>query len=50
MENIKELGEVTFKHVLRDNNKEADHQANLAVRRDIGQVCENENIYVRDIP
>ena len=50
MENIKELGDVTFRHVLRSNNKEADHRANLAVRRSTGQVCENDQTYAKDIP
>lgn len=50
MENTRALGEVIFKHVLRNHNKDADQQANQAVSRRLGQVRENDKIYVRDIP
>lgn len=50
MENIRKLSGVTFKHVLRGNNTEADEQANKATSRQTGQVRENDAVYEKDIP
>ena len=50
MDNLIHLGDITFKHVLRNNNMEADSFANRAVNRTIGQVRENDHIYVKSIP
>lgn len=50
MEVLKNINEVTFKHVLRGNNSEADEQANKATKRNAGQVKENDEVYERDIP
>jgi ribonuclease HI len=44
-DNVKEMGDTTFKHVLRDNNTEADHYATKATNRQIGKVKENDLIY-----
>lgn len=49
VDNIKEMGDTIFKHVLRDNNTEADHFATKASNRQIGQVKENEFIYEKPI-
>ena len=35
--NLQFLGEVTFKHILRENNHTADMQANLAINRPMGE-------------
>lgn len=48
--NIADLGKVTFKHVLRENNSEADEQANLASTRPTGQARENDHQYEQHIP
>jgi len=50
MENIRSISEVTFKHVLRGNNTEADEQANNATGRQTGQVKENDQVYEKVIP
>jgi len=50
LDNIQELGDMLFKHVLRDNNNEADHLASMATSRQIGQVKENELTYGKPIP
>jgi len=50
MDNLIHLGDTTFKHVLRTNNMEADSFANRVVNRTIGQVRENDHIYVKSIP
>lgn len=50
MGNIRSLGNVTFKHVLRINNKEADNHANKASNRQKREVKENDRIYKKDIP
>eukprot|EP00253_Pinus_taeda_P013228 PITA_13228 len=49
-DNLRNMGEVTFMHVLRENNAEADSLASKAVNRQQGQVRENERIYERAIP
>lgn len=50
MDNIGHTGDTTFKHVLRDNNTEADSFANRATNRPIGQVRENDTTYDKPIP
>lgn len=50
MNNISHMGDTSFKHVLRDNNCEADSLANRAVNRLIGQFRENDNTYDNPIP
>jgi len=49
-DNLINMGDTTFKHVLRDNNTEADFFASKAVSRQSGQIRENERIYVKAIP
>jgi ribonuclease HI len=49
-DNVKEMGDTTFKHVLRDNNTEADHYATKASNRQIDQVKENDIIYEKPVP
>eukprot|EP00253_Pinus_taeda_P024741 PITA_24741 len=48
--NIINLGEITFKHVLRENNAAADSFASKAVSRPSGQIRENEHLYDKAIP
>lgn len=48
--NLKGLGRVSFKHVLREHNKEADNLANKATEREEGSVKENNEIYCISIP
>ena len=50
MDNISNLGDATFKHVMRENNSEADYYANRETSRPTGQVRENENTYDKPIP
>ena len=50
MDNIKKLGNVVFKHVLRTQNKEADSLANEAVEQRAGMAKENHEIYEQAIP
>eukprot|EP00253_Pinus_taeda_P026343 PITA_26343 len=50
IENTRTIREVTFKHILRGNNSEADEQANNAIGRQTGQVKENEKVYEEAIP
>ena len=50
MGNIRSLGNVTFKHILRTNNEEADNQAKKASNRQICEVKENDRVYRKDIP
>eukprot|EP00253_Pinus_taeda_P002659 PITA_02659 len=50
IENTRNLREVSFKHILRGNNSEADQQANNATGRKIGQVKENDQVYEEAIP
>lgn len=45
MDNIRHLGDTTFKHVLRDNNTEADSFATRATNRPTGQARENDTTY-----
>jgi len=47
--NIKEMGRMTFKHVLRDNNAEANSHASQGSNRHIGQVKENYFCYEKPI-
>lgn len=49
-DNIRNLGQVTFMHVLRESNAEADILANRAVKRPQGQVCENGRVFEKAIP
>eukprot|EP00253_Pinus_taeda_P028873 PITA_28873 len=49
-ENLRNIRGVTFKHILRENNKAADEQANYATGRRIGLVKENELEYEEPIP
>eukprot|EP00253_Pinus_taeda_P019866 PITA_19866 len=49
-ENTRNIRGVSFKHILRGNNKEADEQANKASGRQIGSVKENEQEYEEIIP
>lgn len=48
--NITGMGSVTFKHVLRENNCEADKHANQASSRPTGHVRENDHYYDKHIP
>eukprot|EP00253_Pinus_taeda_P013290 PITA_13290 len=50
MDQIRCFNKVTFKHILRGNNVEADEQANNAAGRPTGQVRENDKFYGKDIP
>lgn len=50
IDNLRNMGEITFMHVLRENNAEADSLANEAVKRHQGQVREDDRIYERAIP
>lgn len=50
LDNIKNLGNDVFKHVLRTQNKEADSLANKAVDRRARMVKENQGIYEQAIP
>jgi len=49
-DNLKEMGDTTFKHVLRDNNSEADLYASQASNRQNDQVKENDLLYEKPIP
>lgn len=49
MNNLNHLGETLFKHVLRNNNVEADSLANRAINRSTGQVRENDQTYDNSI-
>lgn len=48
--NIKNLGDITLMHVMRNQNKEADSYANKAIERIVGTVKENNEVYVENIP
>lgn len=48
--NIQYLGEVTFNHILRENNGTADMQANLAVNRHMGESRIDNEIAQKSIP
>jgi len=48
--NIKSLGKITVKHVLRNQNKETDNYANKAIERLVGIVKENNKVYYVNIP
>eukprot|EP00253_Pinus_taeda_P032656 PITA_32656 len=50
MDHLSDLGETTFRHVLREHNAEADFLANKAVKLKQGQVCINDCIIDRVIP
>lgn len=50
MEQVSKMGNVAFKHVLRNYNTTADELANKAIRRPASQVRENDKIYAQDIP
>eukprot|EP00253_Pinus_taeda_P017923 PITA_17923 len=50
IDNLINMGEIAFMHVLRENNAEADFLANEAVKRKQGQVREDDRIYERAIP
>jgi len=47
--NIKSLRNITLKHVLRNQNKEADNYANKALERLVGTIKENNEVYVENI-
>jgi len=49
-DNIRSMGEPTFKHVLRENNTKADSLASKAVDRQTGQIRENDRTYIKAIP
>jgi len=49
-DNLRHMGDSTFKHILRENNSEADSLATKAVSRQQGQIRENERIYEKAIP
>eukprot|EP00253_Pinus_taeda_P003539 PITA_03539 len=49
-ENLRSITGVSHKHILRENNKAADAQANMATGRPIGWVKENELEYEEPIP
>lgn len=49
-ENLRELGDTLFKHVLRENNTEADLLATNASNRQRGQLRENEHLYDKAVP
>jgi len=48
--NLKGLGRVNLKHVLREHNKEFDNLANKAIEREAGSIKENNEIYCSSIP
>jgi len=48
--NIKGLGNITFKHVLRDQNQEAVILTNKASERVVGSVKENNETFCLSIP
>lgn len=50
MDNISNLGDATFKHVMKANNSEVDCYANRATNRPTGQVRENDITYEKPIP
>eukprot|EP00253_Pinus_taeda_P007860 PITA_07860 len=50
IDNLRDMGEISFMHVLRDHNVEADFLANEAVKRKQGQVREDDRTYDRAIP
>lgn len=50
MDNIKHLGDITFKHVLRENNSESDSFTTRASNRPTGQARENDSTYDKPIP
>eukprot|EP00253_Pinus_taeda_P035074 PITA_35074 len=50
IDNLKDMGEITFLHALRDHNAEADFLANEAVKWKQGQVREDDRTYDRAIP
>jgi len=47
-DNSTQLGDILYKHVMRNNNSKADSLANRAVNRTTRQ--ENEQIYDKSIP
>jgi len=49
-ENSNQMGDILYKHVMRNNNAKADSLANRAVNRPTGQVRENDLIYDKTIP
>lgn len=49
-DNLRNMGEIILKHVLRENNTEADFFSTNAASRQSGQIRENERIYVKAIP
>lgn len=50
LDNLRDLGESTFRHVLREHNAEADLLANRAVNLNQGQVRIDDCVYDRAIP
>jgi len=48
--NLKGLGRVSFKHVLREHNKDVDNLANKATEREAGSIKENNEIHCSSIP
>lgn len=44
------LGNITLKHVLRNQNKDVDSHANKAIDRPVGIVKENNELYGESIP
>jgi len=48
--NLEDSGNVTFKHVLRIHNQQADHYANQAVEKNEENVCENHDEYYNYVP
>lgn len=49
-DNLRNMGDTMFKHVLRVNNTEANFYASKVTNRQSRQIRENEHIYVKEIP
>lgn len=49
-QNMEALGNVTFKHISRENNSFTDHHANLAVARSEGETRVAEDVFLTPIP
>jgi len=48
--NVEGSGNVTFKHILRIHNQQADHHANQAVEKKEGSFHENKEEYYHSVP
>jgi len=49
-QNMEGIGNVTFKHILSENNNISDHHANLAVARSEGETRVVEEVFLTSIP